>query len=479
MKKNNVNNKSLLPYNPDIIASEFLNISMILTILDDIEVAIVAVDDKGLIYYANKKYGEHIGKSLHDIIGKCLPDVYKGSTTMVALNAKKRIVIEKKTCPIDASKLVRGITRPIIIDDKLLGAFSLYMDMPMEKFELDSSTEGFFASYIRQRLFDSAKELDEFNIIGQSDAFLEIIEKASIIAETDVSVMIGGESGVGKEVIAKYIHNKSHRKDKPFVVINCASIPEALVESELFGYEGGSFTGAKPGGKPGKFELAKGGTLFLDEIGDMPLSMQPKLLRAIQENEIERIGGEKPISTNIRIISATNRPLTNMVAENTFRQDLYYRINSFNLQIPPLRERREDIRLFLGFYLEKFNEKYNKNVSLSPDALSFLCNQDWPGNVREIRSYMENLVILTAEGECGASAIRNYSNQKVGNEEKVFIHPEKKEDIKSLNQIMDEAERNAIIEALERTNGNKTKAMDILGISRKTFYKKLNKYDLI
>jgi len=450
---------------------------LVLSILDNIDVAIVAVDRDGFVFYANEKYGMHIGKPLESIVGKRLPDVYQGSTTMTALKTRRKVVVEKKVCPVDDTKFVTGIATPIFDGNELIGAFSLYMDLPSEGVTLEDSTQTFFTNYVRQKLFASMKELESYNIMGQSASFLNIIEKASIIAETDVPVMIRGENGVGKEVIAKYIHSKSNRRNKPFVVINCAAIPENLVESELFGYESGSFTGAKTGGKIGKFELANGGTLFLDEIGDMPLMMQPKLLRAIQENEIEKIGSEKPIAVDVRIISATNQPLEKMILDKRFREDLYYRINSFALHIPPLRERKEDITLLIDYYLNLFNGKYNKNVRLSPEAISHFYHYSWPGNIREIRNCLENAVIMCEEGECSASAIVNYLNQNYDNEEKAAV-PEVR-DLKPLNQVVADAEKNAIVEALERCNNNKTEAMLLLGLSRKTFYRKMNEYNLL
>lgn len=451
--------------------------SMISSILDNIDMAIVAVDKDGLIFYANENYAIHIGKHLHDILGRRLEDIYENSTTITALKTEKKVVIEKQVSPFDNSKYVTGIANPIFDGNELKGAFSFYMDIPPEGTKLENSTQTFFSNYVRQKLYDSTKELEEHNIIGQSASFLQIIEKASIIAETDVPVMIRGENGVGKEVIAKYIHRKSKRSDKAFVVINCAAIPENLIESELFGYEAGSFTGAKIGGKTGKFELASGGTLFLDEIGDMPLMMQSKLLRAIQENEVEKVGSEKPVSIDIRIISATNQPLEQMILEKKFREDLYYRINSFSLQIPPLRERKEDITLLIEYYLNLFNKKYNRNVHLPSEAISHLYNYSWPGNIREIKNCLENAVIMCKNDDCDASVILNYLNQFYGAGEQRTV-PES-QNIKFLSQIVANAEKNAIIEALKIANNNKTEAMRVLGLSRKTFYRKMNEYKLL
>lgn len=450
---------------------------MVVSILDNIEVAIVAVNKDGVVFYANEKYALHIGKALKDIMGKRLQDVYVGSTTITALKTAGKVVVERKVCPVDDTKFVTGIASPLFNNGQLMGAFSLYMDLPAEGVRLEDSTQTFFTNYVRQKLFNSMKELEEYNIMGQSASFLQVIERASIIAETDVPVMIRGENGVGKEVIAKYIHRKSKRRDKPFVVINCASIPENLVESELFGYESGSFTGAKAGGKVGKFELANGGTLFLDEIGDMPLMMQPKLLRAIQENEIEKIGSEKAVTVDVRIVSATNQPLEKMILDKKFREDLYYRVNSFSLHIAPLRDRKEDITLLVDYYLNLYNTKYNKNIYLSQDAVPHLYHYSWPGNIRELRNCLENAVIMCESDDCKASTILNYLNQNVDEEVKINVPEEYNP--KMLSQIVADAEKKAMIETLEKCDNNKTEAMKILGLSRKTFYRKMNEYNLL
>lgn len=471
-----VTNKS--PTNVEYeITNNVDNSHMMVAILNNIEVAIVGVNKEGIIFYANERYGEHIGKPLKHILGKRLQDIYEGSTTITALKTGKKVVIERKVCPVDNSKFVTGIACPIFIDKVLSGAFSLYMDLPAEGVKLEDSTQTFFTNFVRQKLFGSMKELEEYNIIGQSASFLHTIEKASIIAETDVPVMIRGESGIGKEIIAKYIHNKSQRRNKPFIVINCAAIPENLVESELFGYEGGSFTGAKVGGKIGKFELANGGTLFLDEIGDMPLIMQPKLLRAIQEKEIEKVGSEKTISVDVRIISATNQHLEKMISDKKFREDLYYRINAFSLHLSALRERKEDVTLLTEYYLNLYNNKYNKNIHLSNKAVLELYNYSWPGNIRELRNCIENIVIMCENELCTESTILNFLNQNLDEEAKVIIPVEYSP--KHLNQIVADAEKNALIETLELCNNNKTEAMEILGLSRKTFYRKMNEYHLL
>ncbi len=234
-------------------------------------------------------------------------------------------------------------------------------------------------------------------IVGRSRQILEVLDIVHRVAPTDATVLLRGESGVGKEIFARTLHFLSSRADKPFVTVNCAAIPESLLEAELFGYEKGAFTGAYSS-KKGKFEQAQGGTIFLDEIGDMPITIQTKLLRVLQEREIERLGGSKPVKVNVRVIAATNRDLEKMMKEGLFREDLYYRINVVPILIPPLRDRREDIPLLVYHFVELFNKQYAKSVSISPAVMDSLLNYNWPGNVRQLRNVIERMVILDTDG---------------------------------------------------------------------------------
>ena len=241
--------------------------------------------------------------------------------------------------------------------------------------------------------FTGLMDLDE--IIIESPGMLEVMKKISKVARTEATVLLTGESGVGKEVVANMIHKLSYRKDAPFIKINCGAIPEALLESELFGYEKGAFTDASRGGKPGFFELANKGNILLDEIGDLPLSLQVKLLRVIQEKEVFRLGGVKPIKLDLRIIAATNRSLGEMVKKGMFREDLYYRLSVFPIEIPPLRMRKTDILPLANMFLKKYNEKHNLQKKLLPAMNNFLENYSWPGNIRELKNMIEHLVIIS------------------------------------------------------------------------------------
>ena len=243
-----------------------------------------------------------------------------------------------------------------------------------------------------------AGQLTLWAILGISKKLKEILDIVDRVAETDVTVLIRGESGTGKELVARRIHDNSHRRDKPFIKVLCPAIPDTLLESELFGYEKGSFTGAFRR-KPGRFEFANHGTIFLDEIGDIPFSLQSKLLQVLQEGEFARLGGQADIRVNVRIISATNKDLDKAVREGSFREDLFYRLNVVNIHIPPLRDRKEDIPFLARFMLDRFNHQFNKNVKLSPDTIELFEEYRWPGNVRELENTLEGMVILGNEKE--------------------------------------------------------------------------------
>lgn len=308
------------------------------------------------------------------------------------------------------------------------------------------------------------------NILGASKIIENIKKIAKKAAANDFTVLLTGETGTGKEIFANAIHYASRRKNKPLIRINCAAIPHDLFESELFGYVEGAFTGAKRGGKKGKMELANGGTLFLDEIGDMPMFMQVKLLRVLQERELERVGGEKTIPIDIRVIAATNKNLLDEIEQRRFRADLYYRLNVISIAIPPLRERREDIKIFICKFLETINRQYFTNVSLSQEAEETLTSYTWPGNVRELKNTIEraytlsnNNIILNAHLPShifSKSKLKNTSNGQ------------------SLNEMMSLIEKELLIEAIEKNNKNMRKTAQSLGIHRSTLYKKIEQYEI-
>ncbi len=271
-------------------------------------------------------------------------------------------------------------------------AFSLERKVEEERRTLEDEKRALEAEL--RRVYE---KLHVEGIVGRSREIMEVLDLIHRVAPTNATVLLRGESGVGKELFARAIHFLSPRADKPFVAVNCGAIPETLLEAELFGYEKGAFTGAYSS-KKGKFELAQGGTIFLDEIGELPLHLQVKLLRVLQEKEIERLGGTKPIKVDVRIVAATNRDLERMVAEGKFREDLYYRLSVIPIFIPPLRERREDIPVLVQHFLDRFNREYSKEVKVSPEVMEAFLRYEWRGNVRELQNVLERMVILDTDG---------------------------------------------------------------------------------
>ena len=319
-----------------------------------------------------------------------------------------------------------------------------------------------------QKSFDS--------IISSNDKMKKVIEQAKCVAGTDTTVLIQGESGVGKEVIANAIHQSSQRHKGPFVAVNCGAIPLSLIESELFGHEKGSFTDAKET-KIGKFEQAKGGTLFLDELGELPLDAQVKLLRVLEDKKITRIGGIKPVSVDVRILSATNKNLEERVQKGSFRLDLYYRLNIFPIQIPPLRERREDIPLFIEYFINKYNSELGLHVkNMSKQAVDQLMNYSWPGNIRDLQNAIQSAMILSREGTITSEFLpMRIKGYPVIDGTKLEFDPGLDENLKSLNSKL---EKELINEALGKCNYNRTETANLLKISRKTLFNKMKHYNL-
>ncbi len=315
-------------------------------------------------------------------------------------------------------------------------------------------------------------------IVGRSPAIMEVVDNIYQVAPTNATVLLTGESGVGKELFAKALHHNSPRASKPFVKINCAAIPEDLLESELFGYEKGAFTGAYAT-KKGKFEQADGGTIFLDEIGDMPVILQAKILRVLQEKEVERLGGTKPIKVDVRVIAATNKNLLEMVNQGTFREDLYYRLNVIPIFIPPLRERKEDIPVMVNYFINKFSEEYGKNITVSKDLMDFLVEYDWPGNVRQLQNTIERMVILSKSNiltisdvpkdlqvvkKLGNSLIRNTNENRINSQ---------------LPKTVEQIEKEAIIKALEDSNYVIKHAAKLLGMTPRQVRYRMDRYGIV
>lgn len=452
------------------------NMSMI---LDSIEEGVVALDNTGRIFYTNKMYSKIVGVSRSKVVGKLMQEIESDASIIEVLRTGKPIFKNNQKIK-SVDKYVTVKIFPFHVDGKIAGAFSIFSDITeiqnlnQEVTRINSVVD----EYTRQN--KAHRELKKMNVVGEHPRYLELISKAVVVAPTDVSVLIRGDNGVGKEIFADLIQKNSLRKDKPFIRVNCAAIPENLIESELFGYEEGAFTGASKQGRVGKFKLADGGTLFLDEIGDMPLVLQPKLLRALQEGEIEPIGAEKSLKVDVRIIAATNQPLEKMIEEKTFRQDLYYRLNAITFFVPALHERGNDVILLTNFFLNKFNEEYQKDLVIERAVYDLFLRYPWPGNVRELINCLKFSVLLCVGDMITTNDlppnIREYSSGK-GN-----LHTEARGfsevtsgNLKERTRIF---ERQIISEMMVLHQGDKDEVAQALGISRRTLYRKMEEYKL-
>ena len=455
---------------------------MLSAIIESTQDAISAVDEKGLGILINRAYTRLTGLTEEDVIGKpATVDIAEGeSMHMQVLKTNKAVTgVRLKVGPKKKEVIVN--VAPILVDGRLKGSVGVIHDIS----EIKKLTDELNQARRMIRQLNAKYTFDD--IIADSKLMLAAIQQARKASETPATVLLRGESGTGKELFAHAIHNSSPRADEPFIRVNCAAIADTLLESELFGYEEGAFTGARKGGKKGFFEDANGGTIFLDEVGKMNLKLQAKLLRVLQEKEVMRVGGTKSISINVRVIVATNANLERMIQEGTFREDLYYRLNVVPIFIPPLRKRKEDIPKLTHHLVRKFNQEYGRSVkSISPKALEFMMEYDWPGNVRELENVIGRAMInvgfdsdqiteehLPALGIQPATSKSESRAMTVG-------HRLTEYDIqnKSLKDILDEVERDVILEVLDHTQGNKTDAAKYLGIAIRSLYYKLEKYGI-
>jgi DNA-binding NtrC family response regulator len=352
-----------------------------------------------------------------------------------------------------------------------------FLTKPFDDEELLNAIRQCITSNKDERLYLESEIRSEHNfedIIGKSDALYKVLEQIAIVAPTDSTTLLHGETGTGKELVARAIHNLSSRRDRPFVRINCAAIPSGLLESELFGHEKGAFTGALMQ-KKGRFELADHGSLFLDEIGDISLELQPKLLRAVQEQEFERLGSARTIKVDVRIIAATHRDLSAMIREDKFREDLFYRLNVFPIEIPPLRERHGDIPLLVNYFVFKLSRQMGKKINSIPEqAMEVLANASWPGNVRELQNFIERAVILTQGSELNVPIVELKDGMRAHRSNSVpTIH--------SATTFHD-AERQAIINALKAASGKiagTNGAAERLGLKRTTLQNKIRRLHVL
>ncbi|MDY6862442.1 MAG: sigma 54-interacting transcriptional regulator [Thermodesulfobacteriota bacterium] len=432
--------------------------------------AIVVVDKNCNILYCNQKYADFLKTPKSEVIGKPITRLARKSKLNQTISTG--IAEIGKTLKVNNNKTL--VVNRIPLKDnygKIIGAVGVTIFKDID--ELKDIAQKFKLLETRVKLYK--KELENIrstkftfrNFIGKSRVIKEIKKTAIIASKTALPVLIIGETGTGKELLAHAIHQYSPRKEKDFIGINCAAIPKELLESELFGYEKGAFTGARSKGKPGKFELADKGTLFLDEIGDMPLEMQAKLLRVLQEREIERVGGIKPIEVDFRLIAATNQDIEDMVKIGKFRGDLFYRLNAIKINLPPLRERREDIGVSINHFLKNKSKETGK-IEITHEAANLLTNYNWPGNVRELNNVLETTLNFIENNRIDIKHLPSYITnltRKSG-----IISPS---NIKSLSDL----EKEAILKTIKFTKGNMAKSSKLLGIHRTVLYKKLKKYE--
>ena len=436
------------------------------TLFDTVQEGIIAVDRNGKIVNINAAAAKMLQVSQKPVLGKELALLLSGLPLADSL-ATGHDVFNR-----EAFRLIRGqrvyyvaTVKTWLGGTEVWGAVVTLREMAeVKKIVSNLSTQEHCFSF----------EM----ILGDSPALAKAKQEAAQAAAGNVTVLIQGESGTGKELFARAIHNASARRDKPIIAINCAAIPEALLESELFGYEEGAFTGARRGGKPGKFELADGGTVFLDEIGDMSLSLQAKLLRVLQERKIERVGSTETTAIDVRIIAATHKDIEAMVRQGEFRQDLYYRINVFPLQIPSLRQRRQDLPLLIERFLARYRDKMAKNVEgIDADAYACLLEYGWPGNIRELENTIEYLVSI-ADGKI---IEQRHIPQRILIAGKTAQPGSPVQAQPTRLLTIAELEKRAILSAIEQfglTMRGKAQLTQVLGISKATLYRKLKQYNI-
>lgn len=454
-------------------------IETLLSILDSIHEAIVIMAKDSTVIYANQAYSRILNVPIAKILGKKMIDVDPTAPCLESLKTQEPIF--------DGSHYVKsrgvhiiGDTTCIYAGNTFIGVANIFRDVTA-MVNLNKKLNS-----LQQHADNLKKHLDYYrcidlpdafkNIIGNHPKFIQTIKWASQVASTEATVLIEGESGVGKDLLARAIHDASLRRDKQFVSVNCAAIPETLFESELFGYVPGSFTGANIKGKKGKFFQANDGTIFLDEVGELPLHMQAKLLRVLQNGEVDVIGSNTPSTVNVRIIAATNQGLQNLVTKKKFRQDLFYRLNIVPITIPPLREHKEDIILLSEYFLRYFNEKHNKQLLFNDELMKLFLADNWPGNIRELQNVIRHAVIMAKGPEIKLEDLPPYlTNRFKDNITKTAVHFPYSAESLSPNII----DKDSFIKVLEESNNNRSKAMKTLGISRATFYKRFKKYGIV
>jgi len=447
------------PYREQILESVFENAHYCL----------VVVDENGIITFMNDNYCRFLGVKKQDVIGKHVTDIIENTRMHIVAKTGKEEMADLQY--IRGNYMIANRI-PVKSNGRVVGAVGVVLFRDTQEWmKMNTHIRALLLEVEQYRNQMKKKHGVTYSIqdiVGISEPILRLKKKIKRVAPGDATILLTGESGTGKELVAHSIHQLSERSEKPFVTVNCAAIPEHLFESELFGYVDGAFTGAKKGGKIGKFQVANGGTIFLDEVADMPLSAQVKILRVLQEGEIHPIGALHPEKVDVRVIAATNRPLEKLIEEKSFRQDLFYRINVIRIHLPSLRDRKEDIRVLSKYILHKVTNRTGRRViDFEEDVIGIFQNYEWPGNVRELENVIESSVHLT-------------NSEYIQLEDLPDLF--QREDVPSMNghlkELLERTERQAIVSALKKTNGDKIKAAKLLGVGKSSFYEKLKKYHL-
>lgn len=458
--------------------AEFMNLNDLVKMSEDILEClydgVAIVDREGTVIFVNDANYRITGVEKNSILGRNVRHAVPDSHLPSVLATGNRLIGVKTEV---SSKQVISNIVPIMIEGRIEGAISVFRDIS-EVITLSQKLEE--ANSKIEQLFEKLNfknDIDSNLVAGSSRQMQNVLKLAQKASQVTSTVLIQGESGTGKEVVARLIHRHSDRSAKPFVAVNCAAIPDSLLESELFGYDEGAFTGAKKGGRPGLFELAHEGTIFLDEIGDMSMALQAKLLRVLQDKQISRVGAVRQRKVDVRVIAATNRNLTEMVSDKTFREDLFYRLEVVKIMVPPLRERKEDIHLYLENALGKVTGRVRKNIpAIGHKALKCLMEYDYPGNIRELENIIEVAVV---SDEDGIIDIDDLPAQLAKREAAINKVSDKRFEM-CFNGFpaMDEVEKMLLQAALERFR-SKAEAARALRLSRSTLYRKLEEYGIV
>lgn len=468
-----------------ILYFEFVETTSLNMLLENSYEGFILIDKRGIIRAVNETLANYMKLPKEKLIGQHFDKFKIDRELHRILETQKPDLL---TVFVTWGKNGLASRHPVYSEGKFVGVYGRYFSIDGRDLKENTFGEGYAnlledlpVSTLAQAMAELNNYKHEFyeknttrygvdKIIGNSPEIKQLKKKAVKVGSSPSTILLTGESGTGKDLFAKAVHFHSNRSNYPFVKVNCAAIPENLLESELFGYVDGAFTGARKGGKMGKFELANKGIIFLDEIGDMPLSMQSKLLRVLQENEIERLGAEKETSIDVRVISATNQDLPSMILEGTFRADLYYRLCVINFHIPPLRERKEDLPELINYFINTLNEKLHINIKgVSPQAMDKLINYNWPGNIRELVNVLEAAMNFCRNDFLESIDLPHFFHTD-------YLGEALEEDLQA---TMDQVKKSEVIAALNKSEGKRKIAASILGVSKSTLYRLMRKYDLV